>query len=411
MGVFLPKYKTDKGEVRTSKVYWIEFMYQGLEIRESSRTRSITLAKRILERRRRELEEGVTGIRKPSPPKMFKVAAEHYLHEKRATLAASSWSIEAANLKHLIPEFGRRLLSDIVPADISRYQQLRLGKDAAPRTINLEFATLRAILKRQGFWSRIQPQVRMIPVRNDIGKALSPSEESALLYACAESRSRSLLPFVILAIETGARYGVIRTLRWGDIDFSKRCVRFGKDKTPAGTGRIVPLNSRALSTLEFWARHFPTREPSHFVFARERYGGAGKIEHFGFNGGSAYDTDPTQPMGEIKEAWDSAKRRAGRLLKGDSANIDSEPAPLTCRFHDFRHTAVSRMLDAGVPLTKVAKIVGWSTSTMVQMAARYGHFTLDELRGAVDTITRTDEHDGSAEGTLKAPRFQRESIR
>jgi hypothetical protein len=39
---------------------------------------------------------------------------------------------------------------------------------------------------------------------------------------------------------------------------------------------------------------------------------------------------------------------------------------------------------------KVAKIVGWSPSTMVQMAARYGHFTLDELRGAVETISKAE---------------------
>ena len=42
------------------------------------------------------------------------------------------------------------------------------------------------------------------------------------------------------------------------------------------------------------------------------------------------------------------------------------------------------MLDAGVPIAKVAKIVGWSPSTMVKMAARYGHFNLEELRGAVE---------------------------
>jgi DNA-binding MurR/RpiR family transcriptional regulator len=46
------------------------------------------------------------------------------------------------------------------------------------------------------------------------------------------------------------------------------------------------------------------------------------------------------------------------------------------------------MLNAGVPIAKVAKIVGWSTATMVRMAARYGHFTLDELRGAMDSISR-----------------------
>lgn len=47
------------------------------------------------------------------------------------------------------------------------------------------------------------------------------------------------------------------------------------------------------------------------------------------------------------------------------------------------------MLNAGVPIAKVAKIVGWSTATMVRMAARYGHFTLDELPGTMDSISST----------------------
>jgi len=45
------------------------------------------------------------------------------------------------------------------------------------------------------------------------------------------------------------------------------------------------------------------------------------------------------------------------------------------------------MIDAGVPLPKIAKIVGWSPATMVRMAARYRYFSLEELRGAVKTIS------------------------
>ena len=100
----------------------------------------------------------------------------------------------------------------------------------------------------------------------------------------------------------------------------------------------------------------------------------------------AYDSDPTKPIGSIKEAWEAAKLRAARILKGEP-DSKAKIAPLPCRFHDLRHTAVSRMLNAGIPIAKVAKIAGWSTATMVRMAARYGHFTLNELRDAVDSIS------------------------
>ena len=91
---------------------------------------------------------------------------------------------------------------------------------------------------------------------------------------------------------------------------------------------------------------------------------------------TAYATDPTKPIASIKEAWEGAKDRAG----------------VKCRFHDLKHTAVSRMLDAGVSIAKIAKIVGWSPVTMVRMSARYGHFGLEDLRGAVETISRPSEN-------------------
>ncbi len=235
----------------------------------------------------------------------------------------------------------------------------------------------------------------MLLVRSDVGRAITPSEEKALLQDCSESRSRSLFTFVTLAIETGARFGVIRTLQWGNINFINRCLQFGKDKTPSGTDRIIPINARAMATLQFWASNFPNRLPEHFVFAQERYGGGGKKEKFWFIGGRAYDTNPNQPIGDIKEAREGAELRAARILQGVSDENSDQIQPLVCRFHDLRHTAVSRMLDAGVPITKVAKIVGWSTSSMVQMAARYGHFTLDEMLSAVESISSSNNRPGA----------------
>lgn len=111
----------------------------------------------------------------------------------------------------------------------------------------------------------------MLPTREDVGRAITPEEEAALLKACGRSRSRSLVPFVTLAIETGARFGVIRTLQWGSVDFDNRCLRWGKDKTASGTGRIIPLNQRAMAALGFWATHFPLRKPEHYVFPTERW--------------------------------------------------------------------------------------------------------------------------------------------
>ena len=380
-----------------SKVWTMDFLFHGQRIRESTGTRSKTLALKIEDKRRRELEEGSAGIKKAQAPRLVSIAADEWLAMKKSTLAPRSVVIEKANLAHLLPELGRKLICDIDARDIARYQQKRLDESASSRTVNLEVGTLRAILKRSGQWARLQPEVKMLSTRDDVGQAITAKEEMALLQACSQSRSRSLVPFVTLAIETGARYGVIRTLQWGSVDFENRCLKWGKDKTAAGTGRIVPLSQRAIAALSFWANHFPERKPEHYVFPTERYGAGGdKFEI------KAYHVDPSKPIGSIKEAWEAARLRAAKILNGEKeeadagkCEIEEEVKPLNCRFHDLRHTAVSRMLNAGVPLAKVAKIVGWSGSTMVLMAKRYGHFSLNELRDAVESISRSKIESGS----------------
>ena len=392
-----------------SKVWTMDFMFQGQRIRESTGTRSKTLAQKIEDKRRRGLEEGSAGIRKRERPRLFSVAADDWLEMKQSSLAPKTVLIEKTNLAHLKPEVGGKLVCDIDAHDIAKYRDLRLREGASPKTINLELGTLRAVVGPRT-WGNLRADTRekgmkiMLPTREDVGRAITAEEERALLRACSQSRSRCLLPFVTLAIETGARFNVIRTLQWGSVNFSNRCIQFGKDKTPSGTGRIIPLNPRAMATLTFWASYFPDRKPEHYVFPKERYGAAGnKFEP------RAYDTDPETPIGDVKEGWEAAKLRAAKILKGvperkEEANsgldgeVNSEEKkiePLTCRFHDLRHTAVSRMLNAGVPIAKVAKIVGWSPATMVRMATRYGHFALEELRGAVESISRPEIQAGS----------------
>jgi integrase len=346
----------------------MDFVVNGMRIRESTGMTSITRAKEVHEKRKQGLKDGIAGIKKRRQPVLFSIAADEYL-AKKTGVAENTRRIEKTNLAHLLPELGRKLVCDIEAKDVARYQQKRLDEGAAPKTINLEVASLRAILKRCGQWARLQTdedKIDMLETQDDIGRAITQEEEAALMEACGRSRSRSLVPFVTLAIETGARYGVIRTLQWGNVDFASRCLKWGKDKTTAGTGRVIPLSQRAVTALSFWSTHFPERKPKHYVFPTERYGAAG--DEFG---SKVYDIEPSKPIGSIKEAWEAAKERAG----------------IEVRFHDLRHTAVSRMLNAGVPIPKVAKIVGWSQATMVRMANRYGHFALDDLRAAVESIS------------------------
>src|SRR5262245_37580096 len=287
------------------KTWWYEFHFAGQKVRESAKTRSKEMARRAENARRRDLEESYHGLRKRTSPRLLSAAADDWLALKKPALAERSYAIEQANLKHLVPTFGKLLISDIDAKDISAYQQKRLEQKASPKTVNLEIGTLRAILRRNRLWAAIQPDVRMLPTRDDIGRAVTLEEETKLLAECSESRSRSLLPAVTLALNTCMRYSEIRLLRWQQVDFAAREITVGKSKTDSGTVRVIPLNTRAYAVLEFWASNFPARQPSHYVFPTERYGAAG--DDFK---PCSYQTDPTTPIGRWKEAWEAAKIRA-----------------------------------------------------------------------------------------------------
>jgi integrase len=102
-------------------------------------------------------------------------------------------------------------------------------------------------------------------------------------------------------------------------------------------------------TMKFWAAQFPDQKSTDFVFPSERCGVAGHTREI-----VVYDTNPTKAINSWKESWESAKA---------AANVQ-------CRFHDLRHTAVTRMLDGGIGLPVVASILGWSPATTIRMAKR-----------------------------------------
>jgi hypothetical protein len=172
---------------KQSRVWWYDFIFEGQRVRESAKTHSKTLAKDAERVRHRELEESFNGIKRRARAKLFSVAADEWLMRKKLTLAASSQRIEGANLKHLCPKFEKRLVTDIQATDVSRYQQVRLSEGAAPKTINLEVGTLRAILRRHRVWAEIQQDVRMFPPQDDVGRAITLAEEAALLSAAPKA--------------------------------------------------------------------------------------------------------------------------------------------------------------------------------------------------------------------------------
>lgn len=66
------------------------------------------------------------------------------------------------------------------------------------------------------------------------------------------------------------------------------------------------------------------------------------------------------------------------------------------RWHDLRHTAVTRLLESGQTLPMVASIMGWSASTTARMALRYGHISTDARRAAMEAMIASRGMSGKA---------------
>ena len=189
---------------RRGETFWYKFVFRGIQIRESAHTKSRTKALTAERARKNELDQGASSI-KTAKPTLFSKAAKDWLALKEVHWTTSTRRTEGYNVDHLLPHFGGQLLTDISADDVTKYQALRKRSGASARTVNMEVGTLRAILRKHRLWAAIQPDVKPLGARSDVGRAINRDEESRLLAAARMSRSRSLYPALVVAIHTGLR--------------------------------------------------------------------------------------------------------------------------------------------------------------------------------------------------------------
>jgi integrase len=172
-----------------------------------------------------------------------------------------------------------------------------------------------------------------------------------------------LYTVAVFGLNTGMRQKEIRTLRWKNLDLANRVLKVGESKTEARRSRPIPVAQPAWAVLEMWSSRFPDRKPDHFVFPTSENG----------------QNDPEHHIANWRTAW----RRAC-----NEANL------VGLRLHDLRHTAATKLLEQGTPYAVVAHILGWSASTAIRMAKRYGHTRPEVQRQALDEITTAEIQTG-----------------
>lgn len=359
---------------RRGDAYWYEFIFAGKRVRESAKTTSKTVAREAEKNRRRELERTLAGL--PAQKREDRIKSVNdmicaYLEAYELSHRPKSILFAKGRLAQVTKHLGATLLPDLTEDTVRAYMRTRLKERASGRTINMEVGELSRAIGRD--WSVLWPNVRKLEERMDVGKALSPEEETALLRAVTEqtspNRSQTLGTFLRIALMTGMRSGEIMSLTWGQVDFSARVLTVGRAKTSSGTGRQIPMNSQLFAVLS-----------AHADWFTDRFGEA-RPEHYLFPFGKPTPNDPTRPITDVTGAWDALRKRAG----------------VECRLHDLRHTAATKMAEAGVPESTMLALMGHMSRAMME---RYSHIRLAAKREAVEALV---PRENSEPATTKVP--------
>jgi len=366
---------------RRGGVWWYEFWFAGRRIQESSKSLSKTIAKTAEQNRRRELEEGFNNFTDTRHERVrtFSEMAEEYFDAYKLRLPQSARFAEYA-IDHLKRILGSKMLVDFNEAAVIHYQNSRLGEKASPKSVNEEVGFLLRILGDPGDLIRIRLRKRKmlkLKVRQTVGRAFAPDEKTRMLEEARKARSPHIFPALSLALNAGMRDAEIKTLTWGQIDFTKKYLAVGRSKTDAGEGRTIPLNSTLLEVFSEYGEWY-----------REKFGEP-RPEWYVFPFGKPSPSDPTRPVTTLKTAWNNVRTNAN--VKG--------------RWHDNRHTLITDLAESGAGDQTIMDIAGHVSK---QMLKHYSHIRMEAKRTALESIVKkpthtdtSDQQNGQAAGSLQ----------
>ena len=231
------------------------------------------------------------------------------------------------------------------------------------------------ILQEANLWHRVAGRYKPLRVpKSDIGDALTVEESCKLLQVARVAAADAVAPYAaVISQQSAMRSKEIRHLQLGAIHLEDQqkpyiYVRRRTTKTNRGA-RYVALDTAAcwaLRKLIGRAHKLGAIQPEHFLLPTmlERHTRANDPLH----GGTGHD--PTHPMGSWDKEWEKVRKAASITHR---------------RFHDLRHTYITRAAEAGVPLQVIQAQVGHLSVAMVE---HYTHICQPAIHAAVEQIQR-----------------------
>ena len=278
-----------------------------------------------------------------SVPTYAELAEQHYTYCK--SYLKRPQNTEAVLRLHLLPKWGKMRLDEIKSQDIAAWFSEKLAAGFQPSTVEKMRVTMNRSYELAAKWGLPGGQynpVRHVPRRkfNNMRERFLTSKEAEMLLAAASvSENTQLVHIVGLLLATGSRKSELFHAKWQNIDLERRSWYIPDTKT--GKPRHVPLSNTAMDIIQ----QLPRWEGCPWLIPNPA---------------------TLQPFDNIKRSWETARTLAN--LPG-------------FRLHDLRHSAASFMVNAGIDLFAVGRVLGHSNhaSTM-----RYSHLSGDTLRLAVE---------------------------
>lgn len=305
-------------------------------------------AKRLLKQRQLELSAGFRALN-PEPAPTLAQFVPDYLAWHSAEYPTSHYRVAQIVNDYLLPEFGHFGMDALNPKQVETWKQRR-ARDAKAETVTKELRTLKALLNKAVEWRELRenPIVHVAAPQSLDSKPprFYTAAELLLLYAACRAevnRGEGPQPSPLhaamwrLYANTGLRRmeGLMLRRRWIGNEAMK-ILSTDEQRTKSGKWREIPLTDGAHAALE----ELPRGE---YVLPR------------------------MQPA-SLSRACINDARRAG--LDGG--------------VHTLRHTYISHLVMAGVPIRTVQKLAGHAS---VAVTERYSHLAPDHLKTAGRAIS------------------------
>jgi len=247
-------------------------------------------------------------------------------------------------IRALERKFGEVPLAEIHVGLLREYQMER-SETCGPNKINQEVGTLVRIMKRARVWTLDHDECfeQLQREEPDIPRAMTPDEQKKFLEVASSREEWQFVYFYsLLALATTATNCEMRGLHIGDVNLYSKVMQIRREHAKnRHRMRTIPLHDeavRAVTRLMERAQSLGAVSAHHYLMPLRL---------------SPNHWDPQQPMSNsgIKKPWDNVRQAAG--------------VPWL-RVHDLRHTAITRMAEAGVPIPVILSMAGHISVRMQQ---------------------------------------------